>query len=357
MRVPPQTVRDSWPKPNYIDPVTRGPALLIVEATILPLALIVLLMRLYVRIVLLKSIGWDDWLMVAASVFGSGVSICVVLASNLFGWDMHVWDVLPGDMVAGRKVSLAVQALFVLATSLAKVSILVSYLRFAPRNTWFRRWTQMSISVISVGNAVFLVVLFAQCTPLTSYWNFARGPTDCLPEAPPLMSQAVFTVLADFVVWVLPLPTLMRAQLPSAQRLALIILFSCGLFVVFGAIMRTYWIWVVVEGTYDVTWEGFHLWIWTAVEVHLGLICGCIPTLKALVKSWKSKRKNSRALGDSRKSLGGGKEEGGKYIKMSVVGSKSDTKTEVELGAPRTPRPGSEDSDGTKDARTGTYGL
>lgn len=35
--------------------------------------------------------------------------------------------------------------------------------------------------------------------------------------------------------------------------------------------------------TYDVTWEGFSLWIWAAVEVNLGVICGCVPALRPLI--------------------------------------------------------------------------
>jgi hypothetical protein len=44
-------------------------------------------------------------------------------------------------MVAGRQISFAVQALFILATCLAKISILVSYLRLSPKNSRFRRMT------------------------------------------------------------------------------------------------------------------------------------------------------------------------------------------------------------------------
>ena len=57
---------------------------------------------------------------------------------------MHVWDLTFDKMVAGRQVSFAAQALFVPATLLAKVSILISYLRLAPKDSWFRRMTSES---------------------------------------------------------------------------------------------------------------------------------------------------------------------------------------------------------------------
>ncbi|KAK4225276.1 hypothetical protein QBC38DRAFT_268660 [Podospora fimiseda] len=288
MRLPPAEIRAQWPTPNYINPETRGPALLIVEIITLPLALIVLILRFYVRVHMMGKIETDDWLMLLAAIFGTGVTVVVILASSLYGWNIHIWDLKFEQMIKGRQVSLAAQALFVFATSFAKCSILVSYLRLAPQGSWFRKLTWGTIVWIVLFNSAFTVVLFTQCRPTSSYWNILLGSRDCIKEGPPLLTQAAFTVIADFVVWVLPLPTLYKARLPLSQRIALIVLFSFGGVVVIGAVLRTYWIYYVIEKTYDVTWEGFHLWIWTSVEVHLGVICGCVPWLKSLVKFWKN---------------------------------------------------------------------
>ncbi|KAJ4289352.1 hypothetical protein N0V88_007103 [Collariella sp. IMI 366227] len=290
VRSPPPEVLATWPKPNYVDPITRGPVLIIVELIFLPLALICLALRLYVKIRIMCKKEIDDWLMAAAAFFGMGVTICVVLAFARYGWDIHVWDVRPSVMITGRQVSFAAQALFMPATTFAKISILISYLRLAPINSLFRKLTLISIWFVAITNAIFVIVLFTQCIPVSSYWNLATNERDCVTEGPSLLAQAVVTVVSDFVVWVLPLPALYHAKLPLHQRVALIILFSFGAVVVFAACMRIYWIHYVVLETYDVTWEGFHLWMWTAVEVQLGIICGCVPWLKSLVKFWWSRR-------------------------------------------------------------------
>lgn len=270
-----------------------------------------------------------------------GVTTCVILAFTHFGWELHVWDLTFDQLVAGRKVSFAAQALFVPATTLAKLSILTSYLRLAPRDSMFRRMTCKSTwpcTPVTVCWDVWLIrdrsrrslvhtldkhrlfysslhpvhvsllqpwlldavsshVTFADRrwlllhSPLSSYWNLARNESDCVPEAPALLSQAATTAVCDFIVWVLPLPALYRAKLPLAQRLALITLFSFGLIVVLAGCIRTYWIHYVVQETYDVTWYGFQLWMWTAVEVQLGIMCGCVPWLKSLFKFWMSGRR------------------------------------------------------------------
>ena len=127
-------------------------------------------------------------------------------------------------------------------------------------------------------------------SPITSYWNLALYSSDCIHEGPVVVSHAAITAIIDFFLWVLPLPTLYHTNLPLSQRIALMILFSFALVVIIAGCIRTYWTHYVVEETYDVTWFGFHLWLWTAVEVQLGLICGCVPWLKSLFKFWKTGR-------------------------------------------------------------------
>lgn len=121
MRYPTLDVIASWPKPNYVDPVGRGPALLAVELTVLPLALLCLALRMYVRIRLLRAPWWDDWLMLAAGLCCIGVTTAVILADQRYGWNLHVWDVPYGKLVQGRQVSIAGQTIFLFASGFGKV--------------------------------------------------------------------------------------------------------------------------------------------------------------------------------------------------------------------------------------------
>ena len=88
----------------------------------------------------------------------------------------------------------------------------------------------------------------------------------------------------------IPLPSLYHLKLPLSQRVALIALFSFGLVVISAGCIRIYWLHYVLLETYDVTWYGFQLWLWTPVEVQLGIICGCVPWIKPLFKSRKARQ-------------------------------------------------------------------
>jgi hypothetical protein len=78
IRPVPLSVIQSWPKPNYVDPVRRGPALVIVNSSLLPVAMAVVGLRLYTRLIVCRSAGLDD-LFIALAV----VSIHVLSVSKL----------------------------------------------------------------------------------------------------------------------------------------------------------------------------------------------------------------------------------------------------------------------------------
>jgi hypothetical protein len=202
MRLPPPEVVATWPPPNYTHPETQGPGLIIVELILMTIAWIFVGLRLYVRVGLMRKMDADDWLMVGAAVcplypyprqdlmanppriqiFGTGVAMSVVLAFLRYGWGIHVWDVPMDKLISGRQVSFAAQAFFLPATTLAKVSILASYLRLAPLDSWFRlssrtsfifppvhhrveltRGEEIAIAFVILLNLAYFIVLFTQC--------------------------------------------------------------------------------------------------------------------------------------------------------------------------------------------------
>ncbi|KAF4847464.1 Satratoxin biosynthesis SC1 cluster protein 4 [Colletotrichum siamense] len=233
----------------------------------------------------MRKSWWDDWLMVGAAIFSISVTVCVILATQLYGWNLHIWDTTFVQRMQGRQISIVGQTLFVFASGLSKLSILTSYLRIAPLGSTFQRVTQVTIGAVLALIIIFLMVLWTQCIPIWHYWDLTALDRNCMAEWPPLAGQTITTVITDIVVYLLPMPTLFRLRLPVLQRIVLIILFSLGTVVVVAGIMRTWWTYYVEEMTYDVTWDGFELWIWTALEANLAIICGCVPVLRRLLPS------------------------------------------------------------------------
>lgn len=58
---------------------------------------------------------------------------------------------------------MAAQALFVLASTSVKASILISYLRIAPNKSKFRISTWVTFTIVVLAGISFFAALFTQC--------------------------------------------------------------------------------------------------------------------------------------------------------------------------------------------------
>lgn len=92
-----------------------------------------------------------------------GTTITVILASEVYGWKIHIWDLTERELTLGRKASIAAQTLYLFASGLAKMSILTAYLRIAPLDSWFRRLTIGAMPFVGALIGIFLIVLWTQC--------------------------------------------------------------------------------------------------------------------------------------------------------------------------------------------------
>lgn len=80
MQRPPPGVTAQWPAPNYVDPIVRWPALLVVALILSPLAMAVVGLRVFTRLTVKKIYGLDDTLIVvgAVSKFCNGSHLAVL---------------------------------------------------------------------------------------------------------------------------------------------------------------------------------------------------------------------------------------------------------------------------------------
>lgn len=65
---PPLSVIKSWPKPNYVNPETTGPASEIVSVFLSVLVTLVLVARLWARFIVIRQPGHDDYIITLGTV-------------------------------------------------------------------------------------------------------------------------------------------------------------------------------------------------------------------------------------------------------------------------------------------------
>ena len=115
-----------------------------------------------------------------------------------------------------------------------------------------------------------------------------------------MLGGGVINSVSDLLTTVLPIPIVLRLQMPLKQRIGVCILLCLGFIVTIAGSIRTYYTWKSLLDSWDETWYAYPLWIAAAVEIDLGLvgqfgllwsnpiltnswICSCAPAWKSLL--------------------------------------------------------------------------
>lgn len=289
--LPPLEVIASWPTPNYVNPVQKGWGLVIAAIILSTLSTSIVCARLWARIKL-RNMGIDDWIIIITMFPALGMSVLICLASRMFGFDRHLWDNMLATSLKGRKIVMAIEALYVISTGLTKVSILLFYRRlvsgtFSRVFVWTVRATIFSVFAYML---TFELTLIFGCRPIHAYWDQVnpiwRGLNEykCLNEVATLYSANITSIVQDFLTFLMPLLLFWKLQLPVRQKVILGGIFSIGFFICIIGIIRIVYTENIYFKTYDVTWESEPLWYWTVAELHGAIMCASAPALKVFFK-------------------------------------------------------------------------
>lgn len=142
------------------------------------------------------------------------------------------------------------------------------------------------IAVSTAGHIAGALVLIFNCTPVGEMrkqnasiraradfldqvrrgWNM-HVPGTCLPVGATFYGLAIFTIICDVVIIVLPIPLLLSLNIKPAQKAGVVCLFLLGLFTTICSILRLTQIQRVAFGDGNSTM----LVLWGTIEFNVGV--------------------------------------------------------------------------------------
>ncbi|KAF2401143.1 hypothetical protein EJ06DRAFT_555763 [Trichodelitschia bisporula] len=290
---PPLDVIATW-QPNYVNPVTGGSDVIIVTAILMAITYVVVGFRLYARMVLAKNAGIDDALIIFNLIPMTGVGVGVILAMLKYGFNRHVWDSPTSVLIQARKITIAIEAMYVISTTTTKISILLFYRRLVAGtiSTAFLYATYITMASVLLSSLFFFFTLFAICRPMSTYWMQAdwfwyaahEKEFQCMAEDKLLVASAVISALQDFVTCGLPTVLFWKLRVPMRQKIALAGIFAVGFFLCICSILRIVYIYHAYYSSYDMTWTSRPAWLWLTIECIVAVICASAPALKIFFK-------------------------------------------------------------------------
>ncbi|OHF00947.1 integral membrane protein [Colletotrichum orchidophilum] len=295
---------ESWTYNTPPGTLSTGPQITAIALAFTALSLIILMLRLYVRVIMLKAAGSDDWVIFVTWFAACGFAV-VSTVQTKWGLGLKRLEDMPAENVYNFGVLQYAGAPFYISSILGfKISLLLSYLRFIPKGSY--RWAVfVTIGLCVSYHLAFLLVQINLCTPvglpglllqdkpdidkeqIAKQWDPTITNGSCLPSVPFYTSMASLTIAFDLVVMFLPFPVLASSKIQKRKKIVLLGLFGLGAFITVIQIIRIQTVHALANYL-----DSSPLIMWSSIENNLGIIVCCIPTLAPLVKYFNEKSKS-----------------------------------------------------------------
>ncbi|KAI9686309.1 MAG: hypothetical protein M1820_010652 [Bogoriella megaspora] len=262
-------------------------------------------LRVYVRAILLKSFGRDDFLMIL-TLLSFTVYLVAQLGGLAHGTGRHMADLEPHQAMIALKFWFVCELAYILSSALLKIAIGSFLLRIAVARIHI--WIIKIIMGASVlfGTFYWLLALL-QCRPISDWWTTLKplsGPHCISPETIVNATYAAgaLNTLADWVLGTLPVFIVWNLSLCRRIKIIVIGILS------FAAIGSTATI-VRIPYTKGLANEDDFLWatseiaLWSTVEPGVGIAAGCLATLRPLIQRFL--HRTGLSTGGSTLKLGG----------------------------------------------------
>lgn len=167
-----------------------------------------------------------------------------------------------------------------------KVSICLFLIRL-PQSKALKRPLQWTVAFLLFSNTICTTILIMQCQPLHAAWDDDGRCMSLSAMEALVLTQAIISVVSDFAFAALPVFFLWRTQIDFRTKIGLWVLMGLGVLTGFFCLVRT----VINNQSFpeDVTYGGIVNWVWRLLEVSIGIIAACVPTLRPLYP-WLKKR-------------------------------------------------------------------
>lgn len=178
-----------------------------------------------------------------------------------------------------------------------KTSICLFYLTLAKNQPIFRWSTIATLTVVNVAGLALTILNMIQCRPVGAAFEDPIPTTaKCIDIVTLYLSSAPVNIITDLALLFLPMPILTGMRLPRNEKIILIVTFSFGGFVAVVDVVRIAYLESAAlarlqnnsgsaasSATYNYSWIASLSFMWSAVEVHVGIIVACVPGVKPLV--------------------------------------------------------------------------
>ncbi|KAH7220462.1 uncharacterized protein BKA55DRAFT_217051 [Fusarium redolens] len=270
---------------DFLNPPSTAHKIIVVSVAFSVLSSLFIALRLYTILSITHQRGTDDYLLVISWVLALVYSV-LLCAVTKYGLGRHLWDI--PFVTFNRnfmKLGAVVLTFYGITIMLTKTAILVFLLRFVTAKPKLRLTIHFTIVTVAVYSLIVALQWVYACQPIEKFWDYTITTGTCIRFLGVTVFSGVMNSITDAVILVLPVFIMRGSRLPKWQKLSVTgILMTGGLVLIIGVIRAK----ITVDSLKynDLPWQAVPGMLWWTAEVHLALICACLPFMKPFLQKF-----------------------------------------------------------------------
>ncbi|KAK3988882.1 hypothetical protein QBC44DRAFT_370712 [Cladorrhinum sp. PSN332] len=230
------------------------------------------------------KVWWDDF---CTLVSLSGLIALTVIIMKLYdlGMGSDFWTIPQSNIDTIFQFWYVALFLYGFTRTLSRISILLFYFRIFERTPGHKFRVGILVFDVVTCTALILLALFP-CNPIGVFWTRWDGirTGKCVDFKKEVLGIGIKDIFVDVVIISLPLPYIASLNLDRKKKVLSMILFSFGLCVIGTGVAKL----TVVDkfvNSRNPTVDMLDLALVSVLELDLGIICACLPSIKPLLTS------------------------------------------------------------------------
>lgn len=238
--------------------------------------------RVCFKLFVMRNMARDDYVVILLVLFALP-SLVLIHIGTAPDTGKDIWALRP-DQITHFLLYFWLMAIFYfIQVALVKLCLLFFYLRIFP-SQGVRRLLWGTVIFTVLFGVVFTVLTIFECTPISFFWNQWDGEHEgmCLNVSAIAWSNAAISIALDIWMLAIPLGQIRSLNLHWKKKIGVAMMFVVGTFVTIVSIIRLHAI-VSFASSANVTWDNFPVLLWSTVEINVGIMCTCMPTLRLML--------------------------------------------------------------------------
>ncbi|KAH8884971.1 putative PTH11-type G-protein coupled receptor protein [Thozetella sp. PMI_491] len=229
------------------------------------------------------AISSDDWWILITLLAGIPSTVVVVHGTTVNGLGKDIWTVPFDSITKFGFFFYILELLYFIQITVLKMSLMFFFLRIFPSPPVRRLlWGTVAFNVVYCLS--FVLIGIFQCRPIDFYWTKWDGEHEgtCLNINALVWSNAAVSIALDVWMLAIPLWQLHGLNLQWKKKVGVGLMFCVGTFVTVMSVLRLQSL-VTFANSMNPTWDQFGASFWTVIELNVGIICTCMPTLRLIL--------------------------------------------------------------------------